>query len=308
MRPDGGRRHAWWPVAFILWIHHMNFDILSMGCFLREFHVLMTAEDPLDAQLPKLSLQYADFAAWQRACVLAGNIATMPLLDALRAVKEATGSFQLDLPTDKPRPRHWTFSWNRTVVALPFLLQVREAGITPFSAYLAALVIQMAKASFQQNIIVGVPYHGRDDAGLEPLCGYFINMLPVIGACSSKDTTLTVLQQTRGAWLSAMKSAAVPFLHVVDKLTQEQGTPFDPSRNPIFQTMLNYLAEALSHRGDDRMMMQQVHQLEGHIDMDVQIDRTSRGGVTIMHSYCAELFNASTVEAYSMFYVSIVRA
>ena len=43
-----------------------------------------------------------------------------------------------------------------------------EVGITPFTAYLAALVILMAKASFQQNIIVGVPYHGRDDAAL---CG-----------------------------------------------------------------------------------------------------------------------------------------
>src|SRR6185436_19301865 len=82
--------------------HHIAFDDWSTGVFLRELSLGYAAQrSGQPSPLPALSLQYADYASWQRR-LLAGTALAAQLgywLEQLRGVPTA-----LDFPTDRPRP------------------------------------------------------------------------------------------------------------------------------------------------------------------------------------------------------------
>ncbi len=86
----------------LLVIHHIVCDGWSMDIFCRELFTLYTAFCAGESSpLPELSLQYADFAHWQRQW-LQGEILQTQLNYWQKQL--AAVSPLLELPTDRPRP------------------------------------------------------------------------------------------------------------------------------------------------------------------------------------------------------------
>jgi hypothetical protein len=87
--------------VLVLGMHHIITDGWSMGVLRREMSVLYEAfRAGQPSPLPELSLQYADFALWQRQW-LQGDV----LQEQLGYWKEQlAGAERLELPTDRPRP------------------------------------------------------------------------------------------------------------------------------------------------------------------------------------------------------------
>src|SRR5690349_6165780 len=90
-----------------LTMHHIVSDGWSMGVLVHEFAALYTAfSSDRPSPLPELSIQYADYAQWQRAW-LTGEVLAEQLtywkkkLDGAPAV--------LELPGDRPRPAVQSF-------------------------------------------------------------------------------------------------------------------------------------------------------------------------------------------------------
>jgi len=286
-------------VLIILWAHHMNFDILSQGCLYRELYLILTGREN---ELPELLVQYGDYAHWQRQCVSTTVFDVAPLLEELAPHAARV----LDLPIDKPRPKKWTFKGDRVTTRLLEEVTFPE-GVTPFVAHVTAFLIQLWKSSSQEVVVLGLPYHGRDHACLEPLCGYFINMVPLVAEAGRSTTVAQALAQTKERWRKAVEHADVPFLEVVDGLTKHHGVRFAPGHNPLFQAMLNYRAEAGRLVQDGRFRPQPTHHVEGHMDLDVQVDRDA-SGIVITHNYCTDLFLPRTVERFAAQYMAALRA
>src|SRR5690606_23850571 len=105
----------------------------------RELAALYGADGDAGA-LPDLPLQYADYAVWQRSWLEEGSMAAS--LEVLRA--RLQGVPQLDLPTDRPRPRHASPAGAVLSQTLPKGLRERvdalalEVGTTPFVVLLSA--------------------------------------------------------------------------------------------------------------------------------------------------------------------------
>src|SRR5207244_2767762 len=100
--------------AGLLTVHHAVFDGWSMGAFLQEVGLLyraFTAGEP--SPLPDLTIQYVDFAHWQRQWLQSGLMA-----DQLAYWKQQlAGPLPvLELPTDRPRPAVRSFHGARTVL------------------------------------------------------------------------------------------------------------------------------------------------------------------------------------------------
>jgi len=286
------------------WVHHMNHDIMSQGCFLRELYLLLSSTSPEAVQLPKLPVQYVDYAYWQRQMASRGLYDIEPLLQELAPHH----SLVLDLPCDHPRPKSWTFRGDRVVTKLDVEGKVpHHEGVTPFIVFLTAFFIQLSKASGQETVVLGVPYHGRDQACLEPLCGYFINMVPVVSVLKKGITVSQALRQVQTRWTKAAESSHVPFLYLMDQLTQKHGFRVDPARNPLFQAMLNYRKDATKPLVDTRFLSQPVHQVEAHVDLDVQVDQVGTRGTLITHNYCTDLFAPRTAELFAAQYMAILR-
>ena len=135
----------------------------------------------LTPSLPPLPVQYADFAAWQRAW-LTGDV-----LDAQLAwwrERLAGAPPLLELPTDRPRPAHGrrprrqrarSRSPPETARALRALS--RREGATLFMTLLAGWQLLLSRYSGQDDVSVGTPIAGRTRLETEGLIGFFVNTL-----------------------------------------------------------------------------------------------------------------------------------
>mmetsp|Transcript_73682 Transcript_73682/g.134746 ORF Transcript_73682/g.134746 Transcript_73682/m.134746 type:complete len:1005 (-) Transcript_73682:73-3087(-) len=287
-----------------LWVHHMNYDIVSQGILLQELHTLLCSPSPSSALLPELAIQYADFAYWSRHCAAQGFYDVTPFMEDLAPHM----SLVLELPADLPRPRQWTFRGDCVTTRFAGDLEIPFEGVTPFMVFLAAFFIQLSRSSGQQAVIIGVPYHGRDQADLEFLCGNFVNVVPVVNELTHGTTVEKAVQGIRARWMQVAQHSSVPFLYLLDRLKLERGFRSNPSRNPIFQAMLNYRKDVMKPLREKRFLMQPVHQVHAHMDFDMMVDQVASGETLITHNYCADLFKPRTAERFAGQYLAVLSA
>ena len=231
----------------LLVMHHIASDGWSRGILLQQLNSLYKAfchgqPNPL----PKMPIQYADFAVWQRQWLQGvGADPCSPQKTQLDYWKQqlAGANPVLELPTDYPRPPVQTYSGaSQSIVlnqSLTTALKVlsRREQVTLFMTLLAAFQTLLYRYSGQEDIIVGSPIAGRNRTELEGLIGFFINTLVLRthlgGNLSFRELLDRVCQMT----LSAHSNQDMPF----EKLVEELQLKRDLSRNPLFQVWFNML-------------------------------------------------------------------
>ena len=109
----------------------------------------------------------------------------------------------LELPTDRSRlpvqsfrGAYQSFELSRGLVSQLQDLSISE-GTTLFMTLLAAFQTVMSRHSGQQDVCVGTPIAGRNRTEIEPLIGFFVNMLVMRGDLSGDPTFRELLQRTR---------------------------------------------------------------------------------------------------------------
>lgn len=222
--------------VLLLTFHHVATDGWSNSIFLAELAACYRAHRDGDrVDLPRLSLQYADFAVWQRD----RSDAVDARLDWWRT--ELSGLPALDLPVD--RPRSVARSGHGAVVLVdldaahaPAVTRfAHRTGATPFMVLLAAFWAVLGRWSGQDDIPVGTPVAGRDRIELEPLIGCFVNTLVLRGDLRGDPSFHELVDRARRCVLGASDHQDMPFEKLVADLRPER----DLSRNPLFQVMFD---------------------------------------------------------------------
>jgi amino acid adenylation domain-containing protein len=223
----------------LLTVHHIVFDGWSTGVLLQEFATLYAAfTEGHGSPLPELTIQYADFAVWQRRR-LQGELLT----EQLRYWREQLRDLPtLDFPTDHPRPPVQTFTGavhemhvpSNVVDALKSVSRREEA--TLFMTLLAAFQSLLHRYSGQHDIVVGTPIAGRTTVEVEALIGFFVNMLVVRTDASGDPTFRELLGRVKRVAFNAYAHQDIPF----EKLVEELQPRRDPSRNPLFQVVFAF--------------------------------------------------------------------
>lgn len=217
-------------------MHHIATDAWSMGVLIHEICTLYDVLGRGDASpLAELTIQYADYAVWQRGW-LEGE-----LLDEQASYwKGRLANLQsLELPTDRPRP----LAPSRGVGSIPLrvsgeLLEElrtlgRGQGATLFMVLVAALQALLHRLSGQDDVTVGTPIAGRQRRELEGLIGLFVNTLVLRADLSDDPTFVEFLEQVRETTLGAHAHHDIPFERLVEELAPAR----DTSRHPLFQVM-----------------------------------------------------------------------
>ncbi len=224
--------------VLLVTVHHIVSDGWSSGILTREVGALYTAfRQGLPSPLTPLTLQYADYAAWQRGWLRDDALAAQVSWwrKHLDGVPHA-----LELPTDRPRPPVQTSHGASLPVKLGTELTAalhalcKQEGVTPFMALLSALHILMARYSGQDDIVVGSPIANRRQSELENIVGFFVNTLALRARLTPGLTFRTLLAQVKENTLGAYAHQDVPF----EKLVEEMKLERDLSRSPLFQVML----------------------------------------------------------------------
>ncbi|GAB4412234.1 MAG: hypothetical protein Fur0044_06450 [Anaerolineae bacterium] len=236
----------------LLTFHHIIYDGWSEGVFFRELAALYAAfvqQQP--SPLAELSLQYADFAAWQRQWLQGAALARQL---SYWTQQLAGAPPVIDLPTDHPHPPAQNFDGARHIFTLPASLSEaittlsQQAGATPFMTLLAAFKVLLYHYTRQDDMVVGTPIANRTRPEIEGLIGFFVNTLVLRTRLSGNLTFRELLGRVRETALGAYAHQDLPFEKLVEKLQPRR----DPSRMPLFQVMFvlqNASAEKLTLAG-----------------------------------------------------------
>ena len=278
-------------------MHHIVSDAWSMGVLVREVAALypaFAAGQP--SPLAELPIQYADFAAWQRASL--GGGALDGQLEYWKG-RLAGAPALLELPTDRPRPEVQSFrgalrsfGLGQQLTAALNALGHRE-GATLYMTLLAAFQCLLYRLSGQEDIVVGSPVAGRNQVETEWLIGFFINTLALRTDLSGDPTFRGLLGRVRDAALGAYANQDVPFERLVEELHPERSR----SHTPLFQVwfvLQNAPAETLD-LPDLKLSPLPVTVETAQFDLTlsmVEFDSELRGELT----YSTALFDPGTVE------------
>jgi len=281
----------------LLCIHHIISDAWSSRVLIRE---LVTLYDSFAAGLPaplaELSIQYADFARWQREW-LQGDVLTAQL-EYWRG-QLAGAPAMLELPTDRPRPAVQSFRGARAARVFPKELTQaiqalsQRAGVTQFMTLLAAFKVLLSRYAGQDDIVVGTPIAGRSHVEIEELIGFFVNTLVLRTDLTGDPTFHQLLGRVREVALGAAAHQDVPFEKLVEELQPER----DLSRAPLFQVMFAFQNVPKDVYELPHLTLSPVAADSGTAKFDLTMFfHPTEDGLLGILEYSTDLFDADTVK------------
>ncbi|OBZ12712.1 non-ribosomal peptide synthetase [Bacillus sp. FJAT-26390] len=214
-------------------MHHIISDGVSMAILVGEFAELYAGRE-----LPPLTLQYKDFAAWQNKLFASSAYERM---EAFWEAQFAGGIPQLSLPTDFQRPEKRDFAGDSITFGMPpglkskLLLLTEDTVSTVFMVLLAAYHVLLSKYSGQSDIVIGAPAAGRPLAELEQVMGMFVNTLALRNIHEADLTFAEFVLQVKTLTLEAFEHQDFPLEQLIAKLGKQR----DLSRNPLFDTVFS---------------------------------------------------------------------
>jgi amino acid adenylation domain-containing protein len=270
-------------------LHHIVTDARSLEIFARDVERAYAGET-----LPPLTVQYADYAAWQR-----DEVAGARLQEGLAFwTRELEGLPELlPLPTDFPRPATQTYRGGAVPVHLPAALVTtlqqlaRSCGASLFMAVQAVIALVLSRQSGSRDIALGAPVTNRPFPELEPLIGFFANTVVLRTRIAEGVSFRELLKRTKDTTLAAFAHQDTPFEKLVETLHVRR----DLSYSPIFQVMLSFLNReggSGPSAGSERLALPQRDALS---DLDWQL-REGADGLTGFLMYAADLFTPTTAE------------
>ncbi|HEY0602811.1 MAG TPA: condensation domain-containing protein, partial [Herpetosiphonaceae bacterium] len=294
---------------FLLNVHHIVFDAWSVGLFLHELTVLYDAlVHDRPAPLPKLAIQYPDFAIWQRQW-LQGAV----LDEQISYWKhQLRGSLPvLELPTDRPRPAEMkhegALGYHLIPATVAQQLQVlsQTEGSTLFMTLLAAFQILLHRYTGEIDIITGSAIANRDFVDIEPLMGFFLNTLPLRTDLAGDPTVRTLLHQVRETTLEAYAHQNVPF----EQLVEELRPPRDTGHTPIFQVMFILQNAPVPAQGQQDLAVEYLRVDNGTSKYDLTLSLTEMPeGLRAVAEYKTDLFDAATIERLLQHYQTLLES
>ncbi|MHC5596852.1 MAG: amino acid adenylation domain-containing protein [Nostoc sp.] len=220
----------------LLTMHHIVSDGWSIGVLIQEIAALYTAfASNQPSPLPKLTIQYADFAYWQRQW-LQGEVLKKQLS---YWQKQLDGISMLNLPTDRPRLAVQTYQGARQPLQLSkslskaLLALGQQEGVTLFITLLAAFQVLLSRYTQQEDIAIGSPIANRNRSEIERLIGFFVNSLVLRTDLSGNPTFRELLSRVKEVALGAYSHQDLPFEKLVEELHPERNL----NQNPLFQVV-----------------------------------------------------------------------
>ncbi|XLS29490.1 non-ribosomal peptide synthase/polyketide synthase [Flavobacteriaceae bacterium M23B6Z8] len=285
--------------------HHISGDGWSNNILIKEVVTVYNALSRTETvNLEPLSLQYADYAIWQRKH-LEGNFLDTQLL---YWENKLTGVSSLLLPTDHPRPSlqskegdviHYSIDSSLSEAINAY---AKEEGCTLFMVLLTAFKILLYRYTNQDDICVGTPVANRTQHSIENLIGYFINTLALRSDLSGNPDFKTLLQQIRQTTLEGYDHQMVPFEKVVERVVSSR----DLRVSPLFQVMFVLqntadISDQIELEGLEEVKKYETETVSSKFDITLTATESDEG-IQLELEYCTAIFEKSRMERMLLHY------
>ncbi|MDQ8728328.1 non-ribosomal peptide synthetase, partial [Bradyrhizobium sp. LHD-71] len=295
--------------VFVLTQHHLVSDGWSMGVLVRELGVLYRAftagrEDPL----PPLTIQYPDYAAWQRQWLTGERLQRQ--IDYWRQALAGAPAL-LQLPTDRPRPRVKSLAGASLPIDIDADLaeDVRRLsqrhGATTFMTVLAAWAAVLSRLSGQSDLVIGTPTANRSRPEVEGLVGFFVNMLALRLDLSGEPSVAELLGRVRDAALAAQDHQDLPF----EQLVEIVQPPRRLDHSPVFQVVFAWQNNEAATFELPGLKVDVVETGLEQVKFDLELNLGEADGRIVgALNYATALFDEATVERHRGYLLAVLRA
>uniref|UniRef100_UPI003B8A65F8 non-ribosomal peptide synthase/polyketide synthase n=1 Tax=Rhodococcus sp. TaxID=1831 RepID=UPI003B8A65F8 len=231
--------------VLVLVLHHIVADGFSVGPLARDVAAAYVAR--VAGRAPDwepLSVQYADYALWQRRVLGDPDDPTSMLareegywLDRLAGAPPVT-----TLPLDRPRGARRSTRGGRVDLsvgsdvhrALSDIAEQHDS--TMFMVVHTALAVLLARLGQDRDVVIGTPVAGRGEAELDDVVGMFVNTLALRTEVDPAAAFGAVLARVRDIDVEAFAHADLPF----ERLVVRSGAARNTSYAPLFQVLLEF--------------------------------------------------------------------
>ncbi len=303
-------------------VHHISGDGFSMGPLTKDIvSSYVSRTQGISHDLAPLPVQFADFALWQREVLGSEDDPDSLITRQVDYWRHALAGIpdQLDLPSDRPRPR---VASNRgaghTFTIEPDLHQALnrialDNNASLFMVLHSAVAILLARLSGTSDIAIGTPVAGRGDQALDDLIGMFVNTLVLRTEVDLEASARDMISRARESDLSGFGHADVPFERLVEVLNPARSQ----ARNPLFQVMLSLqnlgqsMQQSLEVPGL-RISGLDVESSAAKFDLQFTVwesDTADKvGGLTVALVYATDLFDESSAKSIGKRLISVLEA
>lgn len=210
-------------LVLIITLHHLVTDGWSHEVLMDEISTLYEAGlksiniDPL----PKLNIQYKDYAVWFNEHLNATNFQEHRAYWLNKFRGEIT---PIQLPVDfrrKMTPNYKgetvNFDLDKTLSNELKLLS-NKYKVSLFMTMTSILNILLYRLTWQKDIIIGTPIAGRNHKDLELQIGPYFNILALRNQITEEDDFASFIERVKETTLSAFKYQLYPFTEILEEL------------------------------------------------------------------------------------------
>ena len=294
--------------VLLLTAHHIVSDGWSIDPLVHElsvFYAALVSGQP--ATLPPLPIQYGDYAAWER-----GRWERNELAEQLAYWQTQLHGAEATIVTpDRPRSSIASRRGRTERLALSAPLSAairslsRETGTTLFMTMLAAFTLLLRRYTGQSDICVGTPIANRAQHELEPLIGFFANLVALRTTVTPGLRFRDLLQRVREVALGAYEHQALPFAKLVEELSPTR----DGNQNPFAR-----VAFAVQAATFDTLRLSGVTSATFDLDeettrFDIELHAADRrDGIELSTYYGSDLFERQSIARLLTHFVQVLEA
>ncbi|MGN9779203.1 amino acid adenylation domain-containing protein [Micromonospora sp. H33] len=283
--------------VLLLTLHHSVCDGWSVSILLDELLEFYRAGvEGRAPDLAPLTLQYADYAAWEARPERAADLAA-----SLDYWKRTLGGAVpvIDLPLDRPRPAVQTFRGARHRFALPdgvwpaVTRIAREERATPFMVLLAGFAALMSRYAAQDEVSVVTPVANRPRVELETMVGFFVNSIVLRVDTSGAPTFRELVGRVRDLAQEGMAHGEAPFDSVVEAVDPERSLAHTPLAQVMFALVDDPTLE--TDVAGVRVTALDHHLPISKYDLTVEVWPDADGRLQGVVEYATDILDGSTV-------------
>ncbi|RUT68627.1 amino acid adenylation domain-containing protein [Flavobacterium cupreum] len=227
-------------VALVLVFHHIIIDAWSLNVLSDEFTQIYKSKlTGIPSQMPKLTIQYKDYAVWQNTLHETGNF------DNSRKYwinKFSDKIARLKLPIDLSAEETETYEGTNAnfefsnKISNQLLEFAKQNNVSLYMILIGALKSLLHRYTGEEDIIIGSVVSGRDHASLKEQVGFYVNTIALRTNIKGSNSFKQILEEVKTTTLDAFEHQSYPF----DLLVNEIESETNAEKNPIFDVLISY--------------------------------------------------------------------
>ncbi|WP_197055448.1 non-ribosomal peptide synthetase [Gillisia sp. Hel_I_29] len=291
-------------------MHHIISDGWSMDLFQRDFSVIYESKQSgQEISLPKLRVQYKDYAFWQNSLLSKSTFSNHKLywesklsgrLPVLQLPRDYYGN---ELISDTRKSGYYSFAIGTELKRdiSEFLLNNK---VSLFAFFLSCYKILLHRLTGENDIIVGVPSANRNHEDIKDLIGFFLNTLMLRDVLDQEERFIDFLDGVHTTLIEGLAHQEYPFEEILDGLDISR----DYHQFPISSVFLNML----DFDSTNEDVLVDFEDSQGDLSSTAKLDlecyiKSYKNGISVYCVYRNDLFKPETIRYWMEAFNSILQ-